>query len=525
MQKGPVLGIEGTAWNLSASVFDDDLVTLFSHAYKPPQGGIHPREAAQHHAQVMKEVVARALSGVPSISGVAFSQGPGLGPCLRTTATAARALALGMGVPLVGVNHCIAHVEIGRFATGFDDPIVLYVSGANTQVLGFLNRRYRIFGETLDIGLGNALDKFARTMGLPHPGGPAIEALAAKGEPVALPYTVKGMDLAFSGIVSAAKEAKAPVEDVCAGLQETAFAMCVEVTERALAHAGKEEVILVGGVGANRRLQQMVREMCEDRGARFAVPEPRYLGDNGAMIAYTGRLMLASGRSLPIEESHIIPGYRADDVEVTWRAPGEGIVIRHNVREDGTEEARGAEAVVTIGKDAVEKRRCGKRYRVPSLDARLIAERTRAEARIISQARRSGVPTPVIRDVTGDTLVMERVKGPLLKEALTPENVREAGRMVGRLHAAGIIHGDLTTSNIIVRGGGPVLIDFGLALVSSDIEARGVDLHVFFQTLESTTPDHAALQEAFTGGYAEEFPGYEDVLAREREIEHRGRYL
>jgi N6-L-threonylcarbamoyladenine synthase/protein kinase Bud32 len=333
------------------------------------------------------------------------------------------------------------------------------------------------------------------------------------------------MDLAFSGIVSAAREAKAPLEDVCAGLQETAFAMCVEVTERALAHAGKEEVILVGGVGANRRLQEMVRVMCEERGARFAVPEPRYLGDNGAMIAWTGRLMLASGQSLPVEESQILPGYRADDVEVTWREPGEGIIIRHNLKPDGTEEARGAEAVVTIGKDSVAKRRLSKRYRVPSLDARLIAERTRAEARTISLARRAGVPTPVIRDVTGDTLVMERVEGPLLKEVLTAGNVREAGRMVGKLHAAGIIHGDLTTSNIIVRDSTCVLIDFGLALVSSEIENRGVDLHVFFQTLESTTADHRPLQEAFVAGYSTEFPGYTDVLTREQEIGRRGRYL
>jgi N6-L-threonylcarbamoyladenine synthase/protein kinase Bud32 len=425
----------------------------------------------------------------------------------------------------MGVNHCVAHVEIGRFATGFLDPIVLYVSGANTQVLGFLNRRYRIFGETLDIGLGNALDKFARSRDLPHPGGPSIEALAEKGEPIELPYTVKGMDLAFSGIVSAAKGARSPLEDVCAGLQETAFAMCVEVTERALAHAGKDEVILVGGVGANRRLQEMVRAMCEERGARFAVPEQRYLGDNGAMIAYTGRLMLASGQVLPVGESKILPGYRADEVEVSWREPGEGMVIRHHIREDGTEEARGAEAVVTLGKDSVEKRRCSKSYRVRSLDTRLIAERTRAEARIISQARRSGIPTPILKDITWDTLVMERVEGPLLKEVLTRENVREAGRMVGKLHTASIVHGDLTTSNIIVRDGSCVLIDFGLSLVSSEIEARGVDLHVFFQTLKSTTREYPTLREAFIEGYASEFPGSAEVLSREKEIEHRGRYL
>ncbi len=113
----------------------------------------------------------------------------------------------------MGVNHCIAHVEIGCFATGCRDPIVLYASGANTQVIGYLNGRYRIFGETLDIGIGNALDKFARSKDLPHPGGPHLEKLAKEGKYIELPYTVKGMDLAFSGLVSAAKESNAPLSD------------------------------------------------------------------------------------------------------------------------------------------------------------------------------------------------------------------------------------------------------------------------------------------------------------------------
>jgi N6-L-threonylcarbamoyladenine synthase/protein kinase Bud32 len=180
---------------------------------------------------------------------------------------------------------------------------------------------------------------------------------------------------------------------------------------------------------------------------------------------------------------------------------------------------------VILGKDSVEKRRCSKGYRVRSLDSRLIAERTRAEARIISMARRGGVPTPILKDVTWDTLVMERVEGPLLKEVLTAENVREAGRMVGKLHSAGIIHGDLTTSNIILRDGTCVLIDFGLSLISSEIETRGVDVHVFFQTLKSTTGEYRSLREAFIEGYAAEFPGSAEVLSREKEIEHRGRYL
>jgi N6-L-threonylcarbamoyladenine synthase/protein kinase Bud32 len=521
---GPVLGIEGTAWNLSAALFDQSLIYQKSSPYRPPQGGIHPREAAQHHASVMRDVVADVLSHADTIAGVAFSQGPGLGPCLRTTATAARAVAIARGVPLVGVNHCVAHVEIGCHATGCRDPITLYVSGANTQVIGFLNGRFRIFGETLDIGLGNALDKFARMHNLPHPGGPAIERLAAKGTYFELPYTVKGMDLAFSGLVSAAKDRIAPIEDICAALQETAFAMCVEVTERALAHAGKDEVLLVGGVGANRRLQEMLRVMCDERGASFHVPEALFLGDNGAMIAYTGKVMLEHGIALPVEESKVNPGFRSDEVEVTWRTDAGTFAPRHYGESEVFTE-RGAEAVVEIRSDEVAKCRCSKSYRMPSLDHRLIAERTRAEARLIAQARRSGVPTPIIRDVTENTIVMERIQGEPLKHALSALTVREAGRMVGRLHAAGIVHGDLTTSNMIIRKGACVLIDFGLDQVTSEVEPRGVDVHVFFQTLKSTTPDAPALREAFTEGYREQFPGADMVLEREKAIEKRGRYL
>jgi bifunctional N6-L-threonylcarbamoyladenine synthase / protein kinase Bud32 len=521
---GQVLGIEGTAWNLSAALFEEDLVSIYSSPYQPPSGGIHPREAAQHHATVMKDVISRVLKDAGTIVGVAFSQGPGLGPCLRTAATAARALAIALDVPLIGVNHGVAHIEIGCWATGCRDPITLYASGANTQVLGFLNGRYRIFGETLDVGLGNALDKFARSRNLPHPGGPIIEELAAKGRYIELPYTVKGMDLAFSGLVSAAKESGASIEDVCAGLQETAFAMCVEVTERALAHAGKDEVLLVGGVGANRRLQEMLREMCEDRGATFHVPERLYLGDNGAMIAYTGRIMLEHGNVLSIEASQVNPSYRADEVEVNWKSDT-GVFAPRTDTEFLGNLARGAEAVVELGEETVSKRRIGKRYRIPALDRRLIAERTRAEARLIAMARRAGVPTPIIRDITEDTIVMERILGDLLKYAIASGTVREAGRMVGKLHRSGIVHGDLTTSNMILRGRQCVLIDFGLASVSSEIEARGVDVHVFFQTLESTTPNSKELKASFIEGYREEFAGAADVLIREQEIVRRGRYL
>ncbi len=521
---GQILGIEGTAWNLSAALFDCDLVSLASRPYSPAQGGIHPREAAQHHASAMKELIGAVLTEPEKVEGIAFSQGPGLGPCLRTVATAARSLALALDVPLVGVNHCVAHVEIGRFATGCKDPVVLYASGANTQVIGYLNERYRIFGETLDVGIGNALDKFARAKNFPHPGGPHIEALAKEGKYIELPYTVKGMDLAFSGLVSAAKDHKAPLADVCYSLQETAFAMCVEVTERAMSLAGKNEVLLVGGVGANRRLQEMLRAMCEDRGAQFFVPEQKYLGDNGAMIAYTGKLMLESGVALPVESSRINPSFRSDEVEVTWKhdVPAVTVPSQHNTVRQG------AEAIVRFFERNVEKARISKRYREPALDKRLIAERTRAEARLIHAARKGGVPTPVIFDITENTIVMERVEGTLLTDDLTAANAREAGRIIGLLHKAEIMHGDLTTSNLIIRESDRkcVLIDFGLAQITNEIEQRGVDIHVLFQTIESTAPWCADdLKTAFTDGYSETFPGSDEVLDREHEIELRGRYL
>lgn len=523
---GQILGIEGTAWNLSAALFDHDLLALASRPYKPALGGIHPREAAQHHASVMKELLGEVIQEPGQITGIAFSQGPGLGPCLRTVATAARSLALALDVPLAGVNHCIAHIEIGRFATGCRDPVVLYASGANTQVIGYLNGRYRIFGETLDIGIGNALDKFARSKDLPHPGGPLLENLAKGGQYVELPYTVKGMDLAFSGLVSAAKESRAPLPDVCHSLQETAFAMCVEVTERALSLTGKTEVLLVGGVGANRRLQEMLQTMCNDRGARFFVPEQKYLGDNGAMIAYTGKLMLESGVSVTVDSSQINPSFRSDDVEVTWRQ--EEVCRAGLPAGNNTLQRHGAEAVISICGAMAEKRRLSKSYRVPALDKRLVAERTRAEARLITAARRGGVPTPVMSDITADTIRMEYIQGTHLSHNLSETTVQEAGRMVGKLHTAGIMHGDLTTANLILEknNGRCVLIDFGLSQVTTELEQRGVDIHVFFQTLGSTAPDRAELlKNAFIVGYTETFDEAAEVIQREHEIGLRGRYL
>lgn len=322
------IGLEGTAHTAGvgiAGLWRGVMANELS-SYSPPKGGIHPREAANHHAEVLVPLMERALERGSTtwkdIDLVAFSQGPGLGPCLRTAATAARALSISLRRPIMGVNHCVAHLEIGRGVTGCSDPVLLYVSGGNTQVIAFSNGRYRVFGETLDIGIGNMIDKFGRALGLRFPCGRGIEEMARKGRDLlGLPYSVKGMDVAFSGMLTAALEAlkhHSP-EEVAFAMQETAFAMLTEVTERAMAHVGKEEVLLGGGVAQNRRLQEMIGAMCQERGAELFVPPGELCVDNGAMIAWTGLLMHSAGMHMRIEDTVIKQRFRTDEVEITWR--------------------------------------------------------------------------------------------------------------------------------------------------------------------------------------------------------------
>ncbi len=327
------LGIESTAddFSIGVTTFDGEILVNIIDAYVPLEGGIHPREAARHHAEVSSKVLARVFerAGIKpkDLALIAFAQGPGLGPCLRTGATVSRALASYLGIPLVGVNHCVAHVEIGKLKTNTSDPLSLYVSGGNTLVAAFDSGRYRIFGETLDIALGNCLDVFAREAGLSRisgvPFGALIERLALKGKNlIFLPYIVKGMDISLSGLLTAAvtllRKRECKIEDLCYSLQETAFSMVTEVTERALAHTEKKEVLLTGGVASNKRLQSMMRVIAEYHDAKFDVVPSEFAIDNGAMIAWTGVLAYTHGIVTPIEESFVKLRWRLEEVEIPW---------------------------------------------------------------------------------------------------------------------------------------------------------------------------------------------------------------
>jgi N6-L-threonylcarbamoyladenine synthase len=318
------LGIESTAHTLGIGIVTEQKI-LANESSSYTGKGIHPRKAADHHAEVIKNVLddALAVSGksLEEIELISFSQGPGIGPCLRIGATAARTLSLRLGIPIIGVNHCVSHIEIGKFATEATDPVTLYVSGGNTQIIAYAARRYRIFGETLDIGIGNMQDMFGRALGLSFPCGKEIDLLASRGKTyLSLPYTIKGMDFSFSGMLTEALKyrEKEKEEDIAFSLMETAFSTVVEASERALAHTGKRELLLTGGVAASPRLREMCTIMCEERGDSFYVPPFTLCRDNGAMIAYHGLIAHKGGISMDLDETVVRQKWRTDEVEVRW---------------------------------------------------------------------------------------------------------------------------------------------------------------------------------------------------------------
>ncbi|MEM5836153.1 MAG: KEOPS complex N(6)-L-threonylcarbamoyladenine synthase Kae1 [Candidatus Aenigmatarchaeota archaeon] len=318
------LGIESTAHTFGIGIIDEKGKILADERsiYKPEIGkGIVPSEARLHHTEVAENVLKKALEKaglkIEDIDIIAYAAGAGLPPCLLVGAHLAKKLSTENEKPLIPVCHQIAHLEIGLLTTKARDPIFVYLSGGNTQIIAFVENVYRVFGETEDIPIGNCLDVVAREIGLPMPGGPEIEKIAKNGKYVELPYVVKGMDVSYSGITTAAinlLRRGVKKEDIAYSLQETCFAMLTEVVERALAHTEKDEVLLVGGVAANERLQEMMKKMCEARGANVFIVPREYSGDNGVMIAWTGLIAYKAGWK-PKFNDLIKPKWRIDEIK------------------------------------------------------------------------------------------------------------------------------------------------------------------------------------------------------------------
>ncbi len=344
-----IVGIESTAHTFGVGVLDmkGKILSNVKDSYTTSEGGMIPMEVRAHHAEVGEKVFRKALKDAGVVEGgiecVAFSNAPGLAPCLLEGMAFAKKLAKRLDVPLIGVNHCVAHLVVGE-TCGAKDPVMLYASGANTQVIAYEMGKFRVFGETLDLGVGNFIDSVGRTMKLGFPAGPKIEKLAEgyDGELLELPYAVKGMDVSFSGIQTKVRNfisknydnvarnsvpsklgTKVPVSSgkLAYAMQETVFAMLVEVAERALAHTGKKELLIGGGVGCNSRLQEMCRIMCEERGARVFLPDRSLLVDNGAMIGYLGLKMYKAGLGTrDYDKIDIAPRERTDEVICdSWR--------------------------------------------------------------------------------------------------------------------------------------------------------------------------------------------------------------
>lgn len=534
------LGIEGTAEKTGVGIVDDEgnILGMAGKQLFPEKGGIHPRIAAEHHAKWIPQLIPQAVeeAGISynDIDLISFSQGPGLGPALRIVATSARTLALSLNKPLIGVNHCIGHVEIGKLDTGAVNPVSLYVSGGNSQVIAFESGRYRIFGETLDIAIGNCLDHFGRETGLGHPGGPVIEKLAKSGSYIDLPYVVKGMDFSFSGLLSAAlreHEKGTAIEDICYSLQETAFAMLVEVTERALSHTQKDEVMLCGGVSANTRLREMLNTMAVEHGAKFYMPQMKLCGDNGVMIAWLGLLMHKQFGPMDIKDTGIIQRFRTDEVDIPWIKNEKSYL---KLPDDLI--AKGAESNIVkssyLGRDAVLKNRVSKNYRILEIDNKIRKARTKLEAKLLSDVKKAGVVTPILYDVDlhDKTILMEEIKGDLVKDIINEDLAYEIGENIAKFHNLNIIHGDITSSNMMVNDENQlVFIDFGLGRYSDLFEDKAVDLLVLKKSLQSIDYNTAIkIFDKVLEGYADEYNddslNREQIIKKINEIESRGRY-
>jgi len=331
-----ILGLEGSANKIGIGIIEDGRVLSNPRRtyVTPPGQGFLPRDTARHHRQNVLTVLREALdeAGVrpEQIDAIAYTKGPGMGAPLASVAVVARTISKLWNKPILGVNHCIGHIEMGRLITGANNPTVLYVSGGNTQIIAYAEKKYRIFGETIDIAIGNCLDRFARVINLSNDPSPGynIELAAKDGKKfLPLPYVVKGMDVSFSGILSFLEEKADKLissgqytkEDLCFSLQETIFPMLIETTERAMAHCGSSEVLIVGGVGCNKRLQEMMGIMCSERGAHVFATDMRFCIDNGAMIAQAGWEMYRAGIRTDWADTAITQRYRTDDVDVLWR--------------------------------------------------------------------------------------------------------------------------------------------------------------------------------------------------------------
>lgn len=337
-----ILGIEGSANKLGIAILENENV-LFNERktfFNQPGEGFRPVELVEHHTKnilsLIKQSLIKTNKKLNEIELVAYTRGPGIAGALNVCAVVARIIAIELNIKIIGVNHCIAHIEMGKFVTGLKNPVVLYASGANTQIICYNKEsndtnknigRYYVLGEALDIAVGNCIDRIGRLLKISNDPSPGynIEQKAKMGKQFyKIPIPIKGMDISCSGVVAYLEQflkgkelTDELINDICYSLQENLFAALTEVTERAMSLYKSNEILIVGGVGCNERLQGMIKIMAEERGAVVGKMDDRFCVDNGAMIAYTGFLMF-NGLGDKVEECDVTQRFRTETVKVYW---------------------------------------------------------------------------------------------------------------------------------------------------------------------------------------------------------------
>jgi N6-L-threonylcarbamoyladenine synthase len=323
-----VLGIETTCDETAAAVVYRDLdgrgevrsnIVLSQLEQHRPFGGVVPEIAARAHVEHLDRVIERAMAETElefaDLDGIAAAAGPGLIGGVIVGLTTAKAIALGAAKPLIAVNHLEAHALTARLTDDVAFPyLLLLVSGGHTQLVAVDDvGRYRLIGSTVDDAVGEAFDKTAKMLGLPYPGGPEVEQLAAAGNPhrFELPRPMLGRpepDFSFSGLKTAVRleaERIAPlsgedVADLCASFQAAIVDVLADRVRAALLamRTGKRPpnaLVIAGGVAANGAVRGALRELSEELGVPLVLPPPELCTDNGAMIAWAGAERLARG--------------------------------------------------------------------------------------------------------------------------------------------------------------------------------------------------------------------------------------
>ncbi|MEM3236755.1 MAG: KEOPS complex N(6)-L-threonylcarbamoyladenine synthase Kae1 [Candidatus Micrarchaeaceae archaeon] len=323
-----VLGIESSAHTIGVGIVENGrILANEKKMYRIGVAGIIPAKVASFHAKNVRSVIASAVKragiSLSDIDGIGYTKGPGIGPCLQVGELAAKALASSLHVRIAAVNHGVAHIEIAKHEARLKDPVALYVSGGNSQILKLSKSpiaHYQVLGETFDIGIGNMLDSFARALKLNPAWGSSIALMAAGGNFVRLPYTVKGMDFSFTGLLTKAKSliGRESPRDLCFSIQEVSFSMLTEATERALLLTNSKELCVCGGVAQSKRLKEMLSIMAKSHRIKFGYASDELNADNGAMIAYVAERMLANGYSTPLRECNVQQRYRVDQFDMGW---------------------------------------------------------------------------------------------------------------------------------------------------------------------------------------------------------------